>query len=125
MSERPWTIYVGHFEGHGPELVLTRDKSLLARPRAVLVDDSDANVDAFRAAGGAGIVFPQPWNRAVADIYGVPCGPAECVLHRAQQLLSNRDGQDQQDTTKTWVGRTQDTEAHYGRSEADDGAAGG
>ncbi len=37
-------------------------KYLLAGPDALLIDDSDRNVDAFRAAGGQAILVPRPWN---------------------------------------------------------------
>lgn len=37
-------------------------KHFCAHPDAILIDDSDANVDAFRAAGGKAILFPRPWN---------------------------------------------------------------
>lgn len=39
-------------------------KNMLAGPRRVLIDDSDANVKDFIASGGHGILFPQPWNEA-------------------------------------------------------------
>lgn len=39
-------------------------KNMLAGPRRVLIDDSDANVRDFIASGGHGILFPQPWNEA-------------------------------------------------------------
>ena len=41
---------------------LTADKHLLARPGVLLIDDSDENCREFIEAGGAAIVFPQPWN---------------------------------------------------------------
>jgi len=44
------------------DYILTREKHLLARKGAVLIDDSDANVDAFNRGGGRGILFPQVWN---------------------------------------------------------------
>lgn len=44
-------------------LVLIQDKSVLAAPSRLLIDDCDENVDAFRAKGGHAILFPQPWNR--------------------------------------------------------------
>lgn len=39
-------------------------KALLAKPGRLLLDDSDKNVDAFRAAGGSAILIPQHWNSA-------------------------------------------------------------
>ncbi len=37
-------------------------KHLLARPGALLIDDSDKNVDAFQKAGGQTLLVPRPWN---------------------------------------------------------------
>jgi len=44
------------------DFMLGRRKYLCAAPGRILVDDSQHNIDAFRKAGGEGIVFPQPWN---------------------------------------------------------------
>lgn len=43
--------------------VPAKHKLRLATPRALLVDDADANVEAFRAAGGRAILVPQPYNK--------------------------------------------------------------
>jgi len=37
-------------------------KQACASPDALLIDDSDENVDAFRRAGGEAILMPKPWN---------------------------------------------------------------
>jgi hypothetical protein len=44
------------------EYILTPKKHLLASKTAVLVDDHEDQVDAFRKAGGLAILFPRPWN---------------------------------------------------------------
>ena len=37
-------------------------KYLLAQPGALLIDDSDKNVDEFEACGGEVLLVPRPWN---------------------------------------------------------------
>jgi len=51
------------------DFIIGPQKHLLAQRGRVLIDDAQSNVDAFRAAGGEAILFPQPWNanHAVAD----------------------------------------------------------
>lgn len=46
------------------DYMLGPHKALMARSGLVLIDDSDEQVEAFRAAGGEAILFPQRWNRA-------------------------------------------------------------
>jgi 5'(3')-deoxyribonucleotidase len=42
--------------------IITPHKHLLANEHTLLIDDSDANVQAFMAAGGLAVLVPQPWN---------------------------------------------------------------
>ena len=49
--------------GRTKELILTKEKHLLAAPGRLLIDDSDENVERFRAQGGEAILFSQPWNQ--------------------------------------------------------------
>ncbi len=51
-----------HFGSQFRDYVMTPQKHLLARPGAILIDDSDDNVSKFNDAGGRGMLFPQPWN---------------------------------------------------------------
>lgn len=37
-------------------------KQFCAHSEALLIDDSDANIDTFRAWGGTGLLVPRPWN---------------------------------------------------------------
>ncbi len=45
------------------DFLIGNQKHLLAQPRRVLIDDAEANVEAFHAASGHAILFPQVWNR--------------------------------------------------------------
>lgn len=51
------------------DFIIGPQKNLLAQRGRVLIDDAQSNVDAFRAAGGGAILFPQPWNanHAIGD----------------------------------------------------------
>lgn len=54
------------------------EKWLLAAPGRCLIDDSDENVNEFRAAGGDAILFPQPWNSGTSN--------GDLVDHVSKQL---------------------------------------
>lgn len=69
-----------HLCGWGIRLILAEDKSLLAAPGRLLIDDRDENCEAFRAAGGSAILFPQHWNSAHDK---APFGP---LFYLAQEL---------------------------------------
>ena len=49
------------------DVVFTFDKAMLARPGVLLVDDSDANVARYRAAGGDAVLWPALWNARHAE----------------------------------------------------------
>lgn len=51
-----------HLPQYRRRLLLGVCKEAVAHPGVLLVDDSDANVAAFRCAGGAAILVPRPWN---------------------------------------------------------------
>lgn len=48
--------------GPDAKFIITKEKHLLAAPGRLLIDDGDANVARFEAAGGRAILWPQPWN---------------------------------------------------------------
>lgn len=52
-----------HFGKRFRNYIFTPNKSPLAAPGRLLIDDSDENVDGFLRHGGAAYLFPQPWNR--------------------------------------------------------------
>jgi FMN phosphatase YigB (HAD superfamily) len=55
-------------------LVPAVSKPVLAGPGSLLIDDSDANVAAFRQAGGWGILLPRSWNARHAEFgRSLPC----------------------------------------------------
>ncbi len=51
-----------HFPAFSRRLLLGACKEFCAGPGRVLIDDSDANVRAFRDAGGEVLLVPRPWN---------------------------------------------------------------
>ncbi len=48
----------------GIDFISTEHKHYLARDGVLLIDDYEKNVDAFIAAGGLAITFPQKWNES-------------------------------------------------------------
>lgn len=65
--------WLQNFFGRGfRDFLIGPQKHLCARPDAVLIDDSDRNVDRFREHGGHAVLFPQPWNsnHAIDDRIG-------------------------------------------------------
>ena len=44
------------------DYIFTHNKGLCGHPSRLLIDDGQHNIEAFEAAGGRTILFPQPWN---------------------------------------------------------------
>jgi 5'(3')-deoxyribonucleotidase len=44
-------------------------KASVAGPGKILIDDKNENIDEWEAAGGMGILYPRPWNRAAHVAY--------------------------------------------------------
>lgn len=63
-------------------------KHLMANKQTILIDDSDSNVEKFRAAGGNAILFPQPWNERKADM----ADRAGRVVHEVYKLAQAMEG---------------------------------
>lgn len=86
--------YAGKFEWCRRVLNITpylcREKHLLARPGRLLIDDSDENCDAFRAAGGSAILFPQHWNSAHDK---APFGPLFYLAQELGKLAAEQNAQ--------------------------------
>ena len=45
------------------DIMIGHDKYLLAKPTVLLIDDAEHNIRQFIAAGGAGLLYPRPWNK--------------------------------------------------------------
>jgi FMN phosphatase YigB (HAD superfamily) len=61
-------------------------KYLLASTNSILVDDSDANCEAFEEAGGHSILVPRPWNKGYDRNTDVPV--FEFVKDRIRQITT-------------------------------------
>lgn len=70
------------------EFMIGPRKHLLAKPGAILIDDTVRHCDDFREAGGEAILFPQPWN-VNRDL----CGDRLGYVWRRLQEWKNREGQ--------------------------------
>lgn len=78
-----------HFGGRfaSPEhYMLGARKEKLAEPGAILIDDSDQNVDRFRARGGKAILVPQPWNSLRDEPLSAPGDKLEYVRTQLYRL---------------------------------------
>lgn len=53
-----------HLKTFANRFILTTDKSTLARPGVLLIDDNDREVERFVAAGGDAYLVPRIWNSA-------------------------------------------------------------
>ena len=51
-----------HMKNYRRQYFIGCQKFRLANPNAILIDDADHNVRAFRAAGGSCVLVPRPWN---------------------------------------------------------------
>lgn len=67
-------------------VVFTADKHKYAHPNAVLIDDSNANCEAWRKAGGRDILFPQYWNSGFSPLKHPVPRIQLCLLGIEQQL---------------------------------------
>lgn len=53
------------------QYLIGKRKDSCASEKALLIDDSDRNVQEFRKAGGQAILWPRPWN-SLDDMYNIP-----------------------------------------------------
>lgn len=57
-----WLRLHGFMSEDSNDYILTHRKGLMGHPSRLLIDDGKHNIEAFDAAGGKTILFPQPWN---------------------------------------------------------------
>lgn len=64
----------------GETLMLVKDKTKLIRPDAILIDDRQSTVDAWRTQGAMGVLYPRQWNKAgLTLVEGHPDSEEEAV----------------------------------------------
>jgi hypothetical protein len=70
-GKRAWVAR--YLPGYSRRLMVGSAKELFAGPTKILVDDHDANIQKFSAAGGRTVQPPRPWNslsRCCCDVDG-------------------------------------------------------
>jgi 5'(3')-deoxyribonucleotidase len=63
------------------KVIIIKEKSLLAKPTSILVDDSDVKIGDFRLAGGYGYLIGRPWNTTKTSL------PPEIELDRLEKFF--------------------------------------
>jgi len=58
-----------HFPTMNRRFFIGAKKALFAQPGSILIDDCDANCEAFEAHGGKAILMPRPWNKGRRNKY--------------------------------------------------------
>lgn len=76
-----------HISPNFTDYQIGKAKYLLANPRHLLIDDSNANCATFIAHGGEAVLFPQRWN----DLHHVADGFA-FVTRAVADLIADVDG---------------------------------
>lgn len=77
-----------HFPRFRRQYLIGPPKAMCAGPDALLVDDSDRNVDEFIARGGQAVVFPRLWNRN----YALAVDPVGYLRDKLAVLTKPRSG---------------------------------
>lgn len=76
-----------HYGWLKQRVIVTVAKHAIARPGAVLIDDSDQNCEVFRSNGGGAILVPQPWNSAWKTFDADNGDPTKAVKAVLDQLF--------------------------------------
>jgi hypothetical protein len=74
--------------------IFTPVKEAFARPGVVLIDDCDANVTAFRDAGGRAVLVPRPWNAQWRLCVDDDSAGGRWVAKRLKDLIDPMDRMD-------------------------------
>ncbi len=73
-----------NFFGEGfTDCIFTEHKDRLAHNKAILVDDSDNNIERFNQRGGHGVIFPSYWN-----LGGESDNPMAAVLETVKEIVN-------------------------------------
>ena len=121
-----------HYPRLSNQFLFGTNKSCSAHPRAVLIDDSDKNVDQFRDAGGRAILYPRSWNTAFrienealnaleSQLRGYGVYPGGAVAWAAEQVRKSKNyGPGITDSATTLTLRVSDSTANVEEEDEQD-----
>jgi 5'(3')-deoxyribonucleotidase len=75
-----------HLPKYEEHAIFCTKKQLCAAPCKLLIDDHDANIDAFRKAGGFAFTVPRSWNRRRGEIDANGHFDSQAMIHELEAM---------------------------------------